>query len=289
MIINRTLMDLMRSDWLISLEGLQAYAPIAHKIVTGQSMDVEADKAALVSVYDSKGKRITANDKGDIVLGKDTIAVVDMVGPMMKYGDWCSYGADDIVSQLEALDANPNIVGIVLKIDGPGGAVSAIGPFIDFGANKKTPVIALVDQCCSLHYWIACTAADYIMADNNVSATIGSVGVMTSFVDNHKYLEKLGYVFHEIYAPESTHKNEAFTLALEGKYDMIKSEHLSPLAIKFQESVKAARPNLKEELGVLTGKTFGADKALAYGMIDAIGNLRQAMNRLNVMSETKTL
>lgn len=31
------------------------------------------------------------------------------------------------------------------------------------------------------------------------------------------------------------------------------------------------------------------DKALAYGMIDAIGNLRQAMNRLNVMSETKTL
>lgn len=282
-------MDLMRSDWLLSLEGLQAYAPIAHKIVTGQSVDVEADKVALVSVYDSKGKRITANDKGDIILGKDTIAVVDMVGPMMKYGDWCSYGADDIVSQLEALDANPNISGIVLKIDGPGGAVSAIGPFIDFGANKKTPVIALVDQCCSLHYWIACTAADYIMADNNVSATIGSVGVMTSFVDNRKCLEKLGYVFHDIYAPESTHKNEAFTLALEGKYDMIKQEHLSPLAIKFQEAVKSARPNLKEEVGVLTGKTFGADKALAYGMIDAIGNLRQAMNRLNVMSETKTL
>jgi protease-4 len=287
--INRTLMDLMRSDWLISLEGLTGYAPIAHKIITGQSITIGEKTDALVSVFDSKGKRIVANDKGDVVLSKDSIAVVDMVGPMMKYGDWCSYGADDIVSQLQILDANPNIAGIVLKIDGPGGAVSAIGPFIDFGANKTKPVIALVDQCCSLHYWIACTAADYIMADNNVSATIGSVGVMTSFADNRKYLESLGYTFHDIYAPESEHKNEAFTLAREGKYDMIQNEHLSPLAIKFQEAVRSARPNLKEATGVLTGKTFGADKALAYGMIDAIGNIRQAMSRLYVMSETKPL
>lgn len=287
--INKTLMDLMRSDWLISLEGLTAYAPIAHKILSGESMDVTPEKSALVTVFDNKGKRITADDRGNVNIGKDSIAVVELVGPMMKYGDWCSYGADDIVSQLEVLDANPNISGIVLKIDGPGGAVSAIGPFMDFGAHKKTPVVALVDQCCSLHYWIACTAADYIMADNNVSASIGSVGVMTSFADNRKYLESLGYVFHEIYAPESTHKNEAFTLALQGKYEMIQKEHLSPLAIKFQEAVKAARPNIQEKEGVLTGKTFGADKALAYGMIDAIGNLRQAMTRLQIMSETKTL
>jgi protease-4 len=287
--INKTLMDLIRSDWLISLEGLKGYAAIAHKIITGQSVTIGEKTDALVSVFDSKGKRIVANDKGDVVLSKDSIAVVDMVGPMMKYGDWCSYGADDIVSQLQILDANPNIAGIVLKIDGPGGAVSAISPFIDFGANKTKPVIALVDQCCSLHYWIACTAADYIMADNNVSATIGSVGVMTSFADNRKYLESLGYTFHDIYAPESEHKNEAFTLAREGKYDMIQNEHLSPLAIKFQEAVRSARPNLKEATGVLTGRTFGADKALAYGMIDAVGNLRQAMSRLYVMSETKPL
>ena len=72
---------------------------------------------------------------------------------------------------------------------------------------------------------------------------------------------------------------------MDGKYDMIKEEHLSPIAIKFQEAVRAACPNLKEEVGVLTGKTFNAEKALEYGMIDAIGSMDQAIQRLHIMSE----
>ena len=77
----------------------------------------------------------------------------------------------------------------------------------------------------------------------------------------------------------------AVKLALEGKYELITTEHLSPLAIQFQNAVREACPNLKEEIGVLTGKTFGADKALEYGMIDAIGSLDQAINRLHILSE----
>ncbi|MNR48074.1 hypothetical protein D3C85_1672660 [compost metagenome] len=49
--------------------------------------------------------------------------------------------------------------------------------------------------------------------------------------------------------------------------------------------MRAACPNLIEEVGVLTGKTFGADKALGYGMIDSIGSRDQAINRLHVKSE----
>jgi protease-4 len=145
--------------------------------------------------------------------------------------------------------------------------------------------VAIADECASLHYWAMCAIADYKMADNNVSAAFGSVGVVASFADNRKYLESLGYVFHDIYPKESLHKNQAVQLALQGKYEMITEDHLSPLAIKFQNAVRAACPNLKEEIGVLTGKTFGADLALEYGMIDAIGSLDQAMNKLHIMSE----
>jgi protease-4 len=95
----------------------------------------------------------------------------------------------------------------------------------------------------------------------------------------------MGIKFHDIYADQSGDKNKIYKLALEGKYDAIKQEHLNPIAIKFQEAVKANRPNLKEEPGVLTGKTFPADKAVEYGMIDSIGSMREAITMLQMMTE----
>lgn len=285
--VDRMLMDVMRSDWLISQEGFFSYAPIAHKIITGEALDMQAKTHAIMSVIDDNGKKVNPDQDGMLNAPKGSVAIIDMIGPVMKYGDWCTYGADEIVGALKAADRNPNIIGTVFNIDGPGGSVAAIGGFLDFAKMKTKPVIGIADQCASLHYWAMCAVADFKMADNDVSASFGSVGVMTSFADNRKYLEKLGYEFHEIYPDESEHKNLAWSLALEGKYEMIKAEHLSPLAIKFQNAVRAACPGLKEEIGVLTGKTFGADKALECGMIDAIGSLDLAINRLHIMSETK--
>jgi protease-4 len=279
-------MDVMRAEWLMSFEGIAAYGPIVHKMISGEKVDMVEKTNSLMTILDHNGRKVLPNSNGLIDAPKGSIAIIDMIGPVMKYGDMCSYGADEIVNAMTLADNNPNIIGTLFNEDGPGGGVSAIGPFIQFGKTKTKPVVAIADQCCSLHYWAMCAVADYKMADNNISAQFGSVGVTTSFADNRKYLETLGYVFHDIYPPESEHKNQAVMLALEGKYDMIIKEMLSPLAIKFQEGVRAACPNLKEEVGVLTGKTFGADKALEYGMIDAIGSIDQAIQRLHIMSET---
>jgi protease-4 len=37
-----------------------------------------------------------------------------MVGPVMKYGDMCTYGAEEIVAALYAADRNHNIIGTIL-------------------------------------------------------------------------------------------------------------------------------------------------------------------------------
>lgn len=289
--VNPLLSELTRGIWAMSFEGLQVWGPIANKIVNGEKVNLngneDAEPKSLVSYFSETGKRIAPDENGSIPKG--TVAVVDMIGALIKYGDWCTYGADEIVSILEANDANPNIVAQVLNIDGPGGAVSAISPFVEFGRTKTKPVIGLLDMCCSAHLYAAVSCCDHLMAANNISATIGSIGVVLSFVDNRAYLEKLGYKFHEIYPAESEHKNQSFKLALEGKYDMIKEEMLSPMAKKFQNDVRAARPNLKEEPGVLTGKTFGADKALEVGLIDSIGSFKQAMQLALMMAEMKSV
>jgi protease-4 len=287
--VNNSLMDLMRGEWLMSLQGINIYANTAHKIITGQDVDLVKNTNSILSVIDDNGKIVLPDSNGLLNPPRGSVAIVDMIGPVMKYGDWCNYGALEIVNALRVADNNPNIIGTVFNIDSPGGAVSAIGPFIEFGKTKKKPVQGLVDQCASLGFWALCAVADHKMADNNVSASIGSVGVVLSYADNRKYLESLGYVFHEVYATESEYKNKAFQLMLEGKYEMIKKEHLSPLAIKFQEGVRVGCSNLKEEIGVLTGKTFGADQAKEYGMIDAIGSRDQAVQNVHIMSELNPL
>jgi len=284
--VDRLLMDLMRSEWLMSFKGMMSYAPIAHKIMMGETVSIVEKTHSLMTIIDDNGKIVSPNRDGILDPPKGSVAIVDMIGPVMKYGDMCTYGADEITAALYKADRNSNIIGTVFNNDGPGGGVNAIAPFIEFGKTKTKPVVGLADQSASLHYWALCAVSDHKMASNNVSADFGSVGIVASFMDNKKYMEDLGFVFHEIYPDESVHKNESFRLALQGKYDMIKKEDLSPLAIKFQDFVRASCPNLKEEIGVLTGKTFYAEEALKYGMIDSIGSLDQAINRVHIMSET---
>ncbi len=284
--VNPLLMDVARGEWLMSLDGISAYAGIAHKLLSGESVELDTQPKAIMNIIDDNGNKVEPNKDGLVQAPKGSVAIVDMIGPVMKYGDWCTYGADEIVRALYQADRNPNIIGTVLNQDGPGGAVNAIGPFIDFGKNKTKRVIGLADQSASLHFWVLNAICDHKMADNNISALFGSVGIVANYADNRKYLESLGYVFHEIYPDESKHKNEAFRLAMEGKYDMIKTEHLSPIALHFQDGVRKGSPNLIEEVGVLTGKTFGADLALKYGMIDSIGSMDKAINMLHITSES---
>jgi protease-4 len=115
------------------------------------------------------------------------------------------------------------------------------------------------------------------MAANDISAMIGSLGIVMTAQDNREYLKQKGIITHEIYPKESEHKNEAFRLAMDGKYELISEEILSPLAIKFQNQAIKSRPNLIQEKGVLTGKTFFANEALRLNMIDSIGSMRQAV------------
>lgn len=280
--INPLISEIVRGLWLMDVHRLDAYGPFVFGLLSGKQSvaPVNTETKAEVQYYSQDGRVTSSRDDSP---GK--IAVVQMIGPVMKYGDWCSYGATELAAMLAEANNDKTVKGTILYMDGPGGSVSALNPFLDFAAQKKKPVVVLADDACSLHYWTACSVADHIIGENTISGSFGSVGVVSSFLDVKGYYEKLGYKLHEIYPDESKHKNESFRLALEGKYDQIKTEQLSPIARKFQNAVKEARPNLKEETGVLTGKTFFTDKALELGMIDSIGNMSTAIEMVNVLAE----
>lgn len=284
---NPLLNDLLRAQWLLDVQWLSGAAPLVSNLLKGLPVNLpeNTNASGILTVYNENGDRIKEDRDGNMSIPEGSIAVVSMIGAVIKYGDYCTYGADEIVTALQKAEDNKNIKGTVFIIDGPGGAVSAIGPFLQFAKTKTKPVVGLADACMSLHYWTAVSVCDFLMADNDVSARFGSVGVVSSFMDAKPHWEKEGYVFHEIYPEESKDKNLAFTEALAGNYDKIKEEHLAPIARKFQAAVRSNRPGLNEASGVLTGATFDADTALGYKMIDGIGGLKKAIEMVQVFSE----
>src|SRR5690606_1097641 len=109
------------------------------------------------------------------------------------------------------------------------------------------------------------------------------IGVMVSWADFGKMYEKQGITLHSVYADQSTHKNDLFKKAngeegADPDYTPLKQTLLNPLAIQFQDAVKANRPKLNQEVeGILAGSVFMADAALEHGLIDAIGTTETAV------------
>ena len=223
---------------------------------------------------------------------ENSTAIYTISGTMLKYGTMCSYGTMEIASAIREAAAHKKIGSIILNIDSGGGAVDAIAPLVEViqlaQANGK-PVIASCDLCASAAYFVA-SYCDEIHANNNISAEFGSIGVMMSFRDYQKKYEKDGITEHRIYSNLSEFKNEPLELALQGKYDMIKTEMLDPLAQKFQDVVKENMPGLNSEVkGILSGKTFYAQSAMDNGMINAIGDLNFSFQRARKIKQQRLI
>lgn len=289
--MNPLLSEVIRGQWFIDVHNIAAYDQFLLNLMQGKAIpfNKEAKESSLFGILDNSGKPLQANDEGVISIPKNSIAQVNVQGEIIKYGDYCVYGADDIVGALDRAQDNPNVDATVMRFEGPGGSVAAIDTFFEFKERKSKPIVGLVSQALSLHYWIATLLCDYIISDGSISPMFGSIGVKCNFLDRKKQLEMMGLEEIEINAPESEHKNEPFTLARKGDYSLIKKEMLSPLALSFQDGVRTTRPNLIEEVGVLTGKVFYAKDALRLGLIDEIGNINTAIAKAKGLALNQTI
>lgn len=285
MVFSKTASAILRGAWFIEPKTAQAYLNTVADILNKKQTDFDKrpEAVAIREIITPEGLVLPKEEE----VPEGSVGIVSIMGPMIKYGDWCSYGSDDLVAFAKAFDDNPNIIGQVWRMDSGGGSVAAVAPYLDFLATAKKPVVTLSDMSASANYYIA-SSTDYIMAENNISSMFGSIGVMVQFADYQKYFEEKGIKVHTIYAEQSTHKNQYFETALTGDYDAIKTNMLNPLAQKFQDHVRAARPNLKEEEGVLNGKMFFAEEAQRLGLIDGIGNLQAAIEKVKFLASARS-
>lgn len=281
---------ILNKPFFIDLRRIDAQAVMIDKFLEHDVKDMSADKLSdrkVMAVSTSSGT-VDSYDKAP----EGSVAVIDLRGDMIKEGTWCSYGTEEIAAAMRAAASSDKVIGIRLDIDSGGGAVDAIAPMLDaisFAQSQGKPVVACCDLCASAAYYVACHC-DEIVADNDISAEFGSIGVMMQFPDYAKYYEQKGIKVHTIYSDLSTHKNAPFEAALKGEYKSIKEEMLNPLARKFQQAVKSHRPNLDTKVdGILNGRMFFAKDALKYGLIDKIGNHEVATSEVQRLAAEMSL
>lgn len=286
------LSQIMRGAWLLDPKIAIAAGETVHKLLNrdwdgiDQTTDLEKPRGRASFPFAIVGPgpsgQVLAETNFDKAPSGST-AIIPIKGTLIKYGTMSTYGTEEIAAMILEAGAHKNIHNVVTDIDSGGGSVDAVAPVIQ-AINKVRsvfgkPVIASCDLAASAAYWIA-SSTDKIVANNDISAEFGSIGVMMSFMDVVPYYEKQGYKFHTIYALESNYKHKEFNLALEGKYEEIQTELLSPLARTFQQAVKSNRGDKlnKEVEGILNGKMFFGKKAKEIGLIDEIGTLDMAVD-----------
>ena len=260
-----------------SNERLSDAAPVARVFLTSPGPSCGRGDDTIALRHASGQGHSTSGDFSKAPEG--SVAVIPLRGDMMKEGTMCGYGTEEIAAVIREAADTRNIIGIRLDIDSGGGAVDAIPPMLDAIAYSQA----------SAAYYVA-SHCDSIVAVNNISAEFGSIGVMMQFPDYAKYYEQKGIKIHTIYSDLSDYKNAPFEAARKGDYKAIKQEMLNPLALQFQEAVKAHRKELKQDVdGILNGRVFYARQALDYGLIDRIGTVDTATEEVRRLSAKAAL
>lgn len=99
---------------------------------------------------------------------------------------------EHIRRDLQAAMADDAVQAIVLDVDSPGGSVAGLEDLANEirAARDRKPIVAHTDATmASAAYWLACQA-DRIVATKD--AMVGSIGVIASFLDDHRMLANRG-------------------------------------------------------------------------------------------------
>jgi protease-4 len=198
-------------------------------------------------------------------------AVVEVNGVIAADQD---ASADNIITALRDAFEDDQVLGVILRINSPGGSPVQSGYVYDeinrLKAIRDLPVYAVIsDLGASGAYYIA-AAADEIYADK--ASLVGSIGVVGSSFGFTGTMEKLGvdrrlYTsgehkgFLDPFSPENPEEKKFWQGVLKVTHD------------QFIEQVRLGRGDrLKETPDMFSGLIWSGEQALEMGLIDGLSS-----------------
>jgi protease-4 len=278
----------------------EAYARIAELVgaegISPESGDADADDAP-PRLYLSRYARATGpgGPPRPAMPGrkpKSTIAIVTVAGPIVSgrggsrlpFGS-SNAGGDTIAAGLREAAADDAVSAIVLRVDSPGGSVSAsetIWREVAQARKRGKPVVASMGAVAASGGYYVSMGADAIVA--NPGTITGSIGVLTGKLVARDLKDRLGVGSDSVRTNANADAwsiNAPFTpeqhAQVEAEADLFYKDFVQRVAEGRNLSFDAAE-------AVAQGRVWTGADALEHGLVDELGGLRTAVRRAKVLA-----
>lgn len=193
----------------------------------------------------------------------------------------------EVVSLLRLAEKDDRVKAVLLKIDSPGGSVTASDTlYHEIAAFKarsaKKVVVCMMSLATSGGYYIS-LPADLILA--HPTTVTGSVGVILMRPDVTGLMDRVGVAVEVNKSGENKDMGSPFRAATTSEDHMLQ-ELTDTLGRRFVELVKQHRKLDDDRLkAIADARIFLADAALETGLIDGIGYLSDAIAAAKQIAE----
>jgi protease-4 len=222
--------------------------------------------------------------------GQQKIAILNISGIILD-------GEGYVKHQIERIQDDKSIKGIVVRVDSPGGTVTG-SDYIYHHLKKlreetKLPlVVSMGSIATSGGYYVSMAVGDQKKAIYaEPTTTTGSIGVMIPHYDLSGLMEQFNVKDDSL----ATHPRKlmmSMTRPMTDDDRGVLERYMSESFNRFIDIVHAGRPALKDAPGKLehagqnlaTGEIFTAQQAKSFGLIDEIGFIEDAIARCSQLA-----
>jgi protease-4 len=179
------------------------------------------------------------------------------------------------------IEADSNVKALVVRINTPGGEVTASDEIYQrielYKSRKNVPVVVSMGAMATSGGYYASCAADYLVAEH--TTLTGNIGVLMPRFNLSKLVEKYGIQEDTIVSSGATYKNAGSMFAPDNpRDDAYLQSIIDSVFARFKQVVTTGRGSaLKLPITqIADGRVYTSQRALAEGLIDSIGYLEDA-------------
>jgi len=181
---------------------------------------------------------------------------------------------------LRELREDPTVVGVLLRIDSPGGAVAPSQEMYNAVrrlAKVKPVVVSMGSVAASGGYYIA-AAADHIVA--NPSSITGSIGVKMELANMEGLMDKIGIMHVDLASGDLKNAGSPFKPMTEKERAYLQGL-ITDMYEQFLEAIANGRHmDIDEIRKSADGRALTGKQAYALGFVDSLGDMETAVDKL---------
>ncbi|CBY27059.1 TPA: signal peptide peptidase SppA [Yersinia enterocolitica] len=197
-------------------------------------------------------------------------------------------GGDALAAQIRQARLDPKIKAVILRVNSPGGSVSASElirtELAALRAANKPLVVSMGGMAASGGYWIS-TPANYIIANpSTLTGSIGIFGVINTFQNT---LESIGV--HTDGVATSPLANVSVTKDLPPEFSQMMQINIENGYKTFIDLVASARHKTPEQVDqIAQGHVWIGIDAKNNGLVDQLGDFDDAVKKVAELAKLKT-